>query len=694
MGTPRGDTPSTPGNLYKIVKAFLADFYTESKEGTKRHAKGVAVFLSFISLCFFMIAVAAYKVSEMPAFCGLCHNMGVYVSSWRASSHKNVPCIECHYKPGFLNHLTGKWKDGQISLVYFITGKKITKPHAEIDDASCLQSGCHKKADLKEPLVFKNVIFNHLPHLEQMRRQKQLRCTTCHSQIVQGAHITVTDVECFICHFYKTKGQKAFTTDCTSCHYEPKGDIKVAGFTFNHKRYIKRGIKCDICHTAVVSGDGHIPEYACLQCHNKREILEAKYTAEQLHRNHVTDHKVECFTCHSAIKHEIKKLPRKDVRAEECGQCHDSVIHDGKLSMYTGTGAKFVKDLPNLMARLHMDCTLCHKHDMNKVAAQNRCKDCHGDITDGMVDRWKKITKTQADGLLKNIAETKEAFQGKNISAEARKKLSDAAFNYDFLMKGNPVHNILYSLQILEKTRNALGEVRAKTTGTAAPTPVKVNISCTDLCHGNITDKKVPFGSVNFPHDIHAEGESSCLKCHTPYTDHGNTVMKGCSECHHGKGEGKVTCKDCHSTEDAMLRSKGSMHGKLNCVECHTSVKEGKKENVPSIKANCTRCHTKAYGAKVDEWLEQARKVGLKGASERTTMEKEIEALEAKEGRHSVPLRKVFDEISEDMNSLAAGKYWHNPVYAEAAIGKIKKNSTLLQKMIEDKKAGKAIRLK
>ena len=57
-------------------------------------------------------------------------------------------------------------------------------------------------------MVFKNVLFSHPRHIEQMRRQKQLRCTTCHSQIVQGAHMTVTDVECFICHFYKTKDQK------------------------------------------------------------------------------------------------------------------------------------------------------------------------------------------------------------------------------------------------------------------------------------------------------------------------------------------------------------------------------------------------------------------------------------------------------------------------------------------------------
>ena len=161
-------------------------------------------------------------------------------------------------------------------------------------------------------MVFKNVLFSHPSHIERMKRQKQLRCTTCHSQIVQGAHMTVTDVECFICHFYKTKDQKEYVTGCPTCHFEARGDIKVSEqFTFNHKRYIARGITCERCHTTVVSGDGHIPEFACLQCHNKREILEAKYTPEFLHENHVTKHKVECFTCHSPIKHQISGLHYK-----------------------------------------------------------------------------------------------------------------------------------------------------------------------------------------------------------------------------------------------------------------------------------------------------------------------------------------------------------------------------------------------
>jgi hypothetical protein len=46
-----------------LVKAFLGDFYAESKRGTLQHKKGIVVFLSFVFLCFVIIVVGLFKVS-------------------------------------------------------------------------------------------------------------------------------------------------------------------------------------------------------------------------------------------------------------------------------------------------------------------------------------------------------------------------------------------------------------------------------------------------------------------------------------------------------------------------------------------------------------------------------------------------------------------------------------------------------
>jgi len=687
-------------SLYRLVKAFLNDFYAESKRGTLQHKKGIAIFLCFVFLCLLIMFVGLFKVSETPFFCGLCHNMKVYVDSWKASKHRSVSCIKCHYKPGLANHLRGKWQDGQLSLAYFVTGKSPTRPHAEIDDASCLQSGCHKRSDLKSDKVFKNVLFSHPRHIEQMRRQKQLRCTTCHSQIVQGAHMTVTDVECFICHFYKTKDQKEFITGCGTCHFEARGDIRVSeAFTFNHKLYIGRGIKCEQCHTSVVSGDGHVPEFACLQCHNKREILEARYTPEFLHRNHVTNHKVECFTCHSPIKHEITGLHYKGQDAQPCSDCHQVGLHGDQVGMYLGKGARLTPERPNRMAVINMDCAVCHQKGLGD-AAMATCRTCHGDLTDGMVERWKKTLKEGEEDLLKQISAAKAASDS-GTDARLRQAVDDAQYNYSFLKKGNGIHNIVYAMQVIKATEEALGTAEGKG-GEAGRKPGAPQAYCL-LCHGQIEEQKVPFGSLNFPHGMHVEGESSCLKCHSPYAEHGKTFLKGCSSCHHGGGMGKVSCKDCHQGQEAMFSGKGvkglaegpdAMWGKVSCPQCHTAVKRGKKESIATVKSACVGCHDKGYADLVDDWMATGKKLEDKYAGLLAGFRKNLTDLERQEGRHSVPLRAGYDELDNDVHFVLKGDFSHNPQYGEAIAARIDKEGASLQSMIEALKEGKGVTLK
>ena len=141
-------------------------------------------------------------------------------------------------------------------------------------------------------------------------------------------------------------------------------------------------------------------------------------------------------------------------------------------------------------------------------------------------------------------------------------------------------------------------------------------MSCLALCHGGIADKKVPFGSVTFPHAAHMEGKDGCAKCHSPYAQHGQTHLAGCSDCHHGKGIGKVRCSDCHRAEEAMFQGKGvkgiadtpdAMWGKVTCARCHAGVRRGKAETSATLKAGCAGCHEKEYGSLVDDWTARAR---------------------------------------------------------------------------------------
>ena len=124
-------------------------------------------------------------------FCNSCHIMEPYYVSWQESSHNDVTCTKCHFPPGVGEKVRGKML-GLVQLAKYVTATAGPSPSAEIPDASCLRSGCHETRLLSGRVDFQGIPFDHGPHLGNLRRGKQLRCTSCHSQIVQGAHMTVT----------------------------------------------------------------------------------------------------------------------------------------------------------------------------------------------------------------------------------------------------------------------------------------------------------------------------------------------------------------------------------------------------------------------------------------------------------------------------------------------------------------------
>jgi iron uptake system EfeUOB component EfeO/EfeM len=346
-----------------------------------------------------------------------------------------------------------------------------------------------------------------------------------------------------------------------------------------------------------------------------------------------------------------------------------------------------------------MDCNVCHESWQGPKPLRTNCRDCHGTLTDGMLDQWEKLLKDNLQQLSKRILEVKADAEKKPLDSRAKKKLDDAIHNYDFLVKGNGIHNIVYAMKIVQATKNALQEAEAKEKSGSAK-PVAFKLSCTGICHVDIADRKVPFGKVTFPHAIHAEGEDSCLKCHSEYAVHGQTRIKGCAECHHGEGMGKVRCQDCHRAEDKMFKGQGVkdvkemrdwMRGKVTCRQCHVSIKQGKKESIASIKTACAACHGRKYETLVDDWVAQGKNISTQYTEKLAAYEKDVMAIEAKDGRHSVPLRAALDEIRQDMNVILEGNWSHNPQYAEAIVAKISKNIETLDVMVKTKKAGKEI---
>jgi len=437
-----------------------------------------------------MAAFAEY--SMQPDFCRSCHIMEPYYQAWHNSTHKNVSCPECHFEPGLKETLKGKWQASSQAVKY-ITQTYGSKPHAEIRDTSCMRSGCHEKRVLEGKVNWKiqtqrgttiTIKFDHTPHLTEERRGKHLRCVSCHSQIVQGQHLVVTLDTCFLCHFKgfehgrneKTLGDKG----CQVCHDAPRSEVQLATGTFKHQDYISKGVTCENCHAEVVNGDGQVARQTCWTCHNQASQVAEFNKPDKLHNIHITEHKVECSSCHVQIEHSLNAASKTRLlglldghatggQSGACGQCHSS-SHAGPLELYRGVGGRGVPDMPSPMFRAQVDCIACHKALQKEpgdadvtgqtfIAVQDSCNYCHSTKYDGVLNQWRKQVADQVARAEKAYADAIASNPTPN--SDQKQLLADADTNIKLVKLGHGVHNVNYSTALLnvaiERSNQAKG---------------------------------------------------------------------------------------------------------------------------------------------------------------------------------------------------------------------------------------------
>lgn len=280
------------------------------RDGPKTRRGRLLLLVPAAALVTGVVALAGlWEFSSSPQFCNSCHIMRPYVAAWKVSKHNAVPCVQCHYPPGFRDTLWVKYQ--AISQVAkWATQTYSSKPFAEVEDASCLRSGCHSRARLETAgtlISTQGIMFNHGPHRDRAKVGTQLRCSSCHSQIVVERHFEVSRSTCFLCHFKGMKTGRELTpiAGCTGCHQAPKGDILVNSIRFNHEEIVRRGVGCQKCHLNVIEGEGEAPRERCFTCHNQPEKLRRYPDTPFIHDFHVTGHNIDCARCHTEIKHKL-----------------------------------------------------------------------------------------------------------------------------------------------------------------------------------------------------------------------------------------------------------------------------------------------------------------------------------------------------------------------------------------------------
>jgi nitrate/TMAO reductase-like tetraheme cytochrome c subunit len=558
-------------------------------------AKWITYSTSLVLASGLILLVLMIEVSSQPQFCGGCHIMAPYFQSWKTSSHQEVPCVDCHIPPGIAHEAKKKW-EAMSMVVSYITGTYGTNPWAEIDDAACLR--CHERRLLLGQEVFGDVLFDHTPHLTEMRHGKKLRCTSCHSQIVQGSHIAVTTSTCILCHF-EGSTEENNTSRCTLCHQVPDKLIQKGMLTFDHSDVGRLDMQCEWCHAQKPGElEGRVPRERCFTCHNEAARMEEYEDTTLMHRTHVSDHKVDCMNCHLEIQHGKPLHKEAHVEQTQCSTCH-APGHSAQSSIYSGTGGRGVEPMPAPMFLAGVSCEGCHfslpgKETESAQATDISCMSCHGPRYRSAFYRWIESSKQRTDALRRQLQQTQNLIRGPEP-----KLLQDARHNLQLVESGRGAHNVRYAFALLEKAHDWLNQVRTEIGGSPLPSPwpeLKFQSECMTCHQGVESQKGTVFGRL-FSHEKHVVGASLlCDNCHRTHEEKekGEVLrfgIEGCSGCHHTQQN--ADCTDCHSgiLQKPVASFRGdfdhSIHSELveSCVDCHSN---------PPAKPDpetCAMCH-------------------------------------------------------------------------------------------------------
>lgn len=634
-----------------------------------KNVRGFKRFLLFFGIYFVLLIVlvsASAEYTSRPSFCPTCHYMETFYQSWRTSAHNKVDCVECHFEPGVSGTIRGKL-NGLVQIVNYISlSYKKRKPWAEIPDNTCTRSGCHETQGLQDTTYeFKGISFSHKNHLQELRRGKTLKCTSCHSQIVQGTHIEVTGSTCYNCHFKRSDDpEHKFDklSDCKTCHnWEGKTKEQMANFRYDHTSVVESDISCLSCHTNTIAGNGEVGKERCFQCHFENERLDKYDNTEEMHTTHISKHSVRCFVCHSPIDHKVQKLDPSS--PPDCRSCHTDA-HSQQVSLYTGENGFAVDKNPSIMYLNGINCRGCHifhetdKRDIETFkAGESSCEKCHGRGYDNLIKQWETASAKRVaaiTSIYKSVS-FQVASSTSSRKPDAEDLLNQAYHNIRIVEVGKSVHNVQFADQLLLAGYNLMKK-SLTVIGSSLSLPAFESSAefipneCYN-CHSGIQEISIRKYDMKFSHNQHiVKNRIACSKCHSNAKQHGELIVskENCNSCHHTKVNTDQECQKCHGFQTQMYngtflnRSQPDYmkSGAVACIDCHSdAVKIIKPTN-----QICLKCHDDSYREMGDEWKEDIKKL-LKEADTEIKELKDV-MLDSEQQALVSEARKLVNDIS------------------------------------------------
>jgi hypothetical protein len=243
----------------------------------------------------------------------------------------------------------------------------------------------------------------------------------------------------------------------------------------DHRAILERKVDCIACHADVAVDKATVSRRDCERCHDRADYFTqwkqplSLDEVEHYHAVHVPQQRAKCLDCHSEIHHQLVR--GKTASGEphflssamaDCTHCHPNQ-HVAQIDLLSGKGGVGVpKGEPNMMFGAQTNCFGCHIEQATTKHAGvalrgtlSGCIACHGDRHSKTFMQWKQ-------GLTVSTMDAEEAYdkaqkmleKTKDIKPETRQKASDllkgALSDLRLVKRGNGVHNVMYSLDLLE----------------------------------------------------------------------------------------------------------------------------------------------------------------------------------------------------------------------------------------------------
>lgn len=158
--------------MVDFMKYHIKDFGNKQHILEKRWFRSLLIVGSVLVISY-LLFMGTYLVVSQPKACGLCHDVKPYVDSWKSSPHKDVQCLYCHERRGFMGKLDSMQR-GLNDLYVGLTHQYTVFREAKVFEENCIS--CH----LGNYRKFRNTKKLDDKHYNFIIEKRS--CNECHSQ--------------------------------------------------------------------------------------------------------------------------------------------------------------------------------------------------------------------------------------------------------------------------------------------------------------------------------------------------------------------------------------------------------------------------------------------------------------------------------------------------------------------------------